>query len=117
MRRVYPALVRIDVVTTYPYAGRLSKERSAGSGVIIDREGHVITNHHVAGKAQRLVCRMPDGEEIEARLVGTDPLADIALLRLQLETRKQNGRPLPVAAFGDTFVAIRFPRSPLTGSP
>ena len=55
--KVYPALVRINVVLAYPSEGRLSKEEGAGSGVIISKEGHVITNHHVAGKARRTVCR------------------------------------------------------------
>ena len=78
--RVYPALVRIQVVAVEPSAGRLEKMQEAGSGAIIRKDGYIITNHHVAGKARRLVCRMPDGEEIEASLVGTDPLAYIAVL-------------------------------------
>lgn len=100
--KVYPALVRINVVTSYPSEGRLSKEEAAGSGVIISAEGHVITNHHVAGKARRAVCRMPDGEEIEATLVGSDALADIAVLKLDLAGRKNPAKPLPVAVFGDS---------------
>jgi serine protease Do len=100
--KVYPALVRINVVTSYPSEGRLSKEEEAGSGVIISPEGHVITNHHVAGKALRAVCRMPDGEEIEATLVGSDALADIAVLKLDLAGRKDPAKPLPVAVFGDS---------------
>ncbi|MBN1341096.1 MAG: PDZ domain-containing protein [Phycisphaerae bacterium] len=100
--RVYPALVRIHVVTVGAAGGRLEKFESAGSGAIITRQGHVITNHHVAGKAKRIVCRMPDGEEIEATLVGTDPLADIAVVKLKADGRKTPGNPLPVAVFGDS---------------
>ena len=62
--RVFPALVQIQVVTVQAMGGRLMKFQGSGSGVIISRQGHVITNHHVAGKAKHLVCRMPDGSEI-----------------------------------------------------
>jgi len=102
MNRVYPALVRIHVVTMRPYAGRMQKFQAAGSGAIISEGGYVITNHHVAGKGIRFVCRMPDGEEIEAELVGTDPLADIAILKLRLDNRPDDASPLPVAVFGDS---------------
>jgi serine protease Do len=100
--RVYPALVRIHVVTVQAFGGRLQKFQGSGSGVIITTEGHVITNHHVAGNAKRIVCRMPDGEEIEAELVGTDALADIAVAKLKLDQRKNPDQPLPVGEFGDS---------------
>jgi serine protease Do len=99
---VYPALVRIHVVTTEPYGGRLHKLEATGSGVVISRQGHVITNHHVAGKARRIVCRLADGEEVEAHLVGTDPLSDIAVVQLELAARKASDAPVPAARFGDS---------------
>lgn len=101
IRRVYPALVRIHVVREEAEGGRLNKLRASGSGVIIHREGYVISNHHVAGRARRLLCRLADGEEIEADLVGSDPLSDIAVIRLRLEQRRRPD-PLPVAEFGDS---------------
>ena len=102
--RVYPALVRIFVVTTEPGSGRLNRQAVSGSGAIITPDGCIVTNHHVAGKAERLVCRMPDGEEIEAKLVGTDPLADIAVIRLDLGSRKpaKMKQKLAVAEWGDS---------------
>jgi S1-C subfamily serine protease len=84
---VYPALVRIQVVMTSPSEGRIQKMEGSGSGVIISPEGYVITNHHVAGHSARLVCRLADRQEIDATLVGTDPMADIAVLKLKLEQR------------------------------
>jgi serine protease Do len=102
LARVYPALVRVHVVTVSPRRGRLQKFESGGSGAIVSKDGYVVTNHHVAGKARRLVCRLPDGEEIPATLVGTDPLADIAVLKLDLAGRKDPAKALPVAAFGDS---------------
>ena len=61
---VYPALVRLDVVSVIPDHGRMAKRRSFGSGAIISNEGHVITNHHVAGKAVAITCRLSDGRLI-----------------------------------------------------
>ena len=94
---VKPALVRIRVVSTEYNDGRELKYQSTGSGVIISREGHIIINHHVAGHATRLFCTMSDREEIEAELVGTDALTDIAIIKL-----KGPGREFPVATFGDS---------------
>ncbi|MBI5722661.1 MAG: PDZ domain-containing protein [Planctomycetes bacterium] len=80
----------------------MHKAMAAGSGAIISPEGYVITNHHVAGKVSRLTCRLADGEELDARLVGTDPLGDIAVIKLDLAGRKGKAGPLPVAAFGNS---------------
>ena len=102
LAQVFPALVRVDVVMVNGDGGRLTKRRGAGSGVVISREGHVVTNHHVAGRARHLVCRMADGEEIDADLVGTDPLADIAVIKLDLAGRPAGAKPPAVAAFGDS---------------
>jgi len=101
VKRVFPALVRITVVLEESGNGRLEKEVAAGSGAIITENGYIITNHHVAGKARHLLCRMADGEEIEAKLIGTDALADIAVIQLDLSRRKKKGK-LPVAKFGDS---------------
>jgi len=95
---VKPALVRIEVVTPDYYEGREVKYESSGSGVIITPEGHVVTNHHVAGRATRMVCTLSTKEKIEARLVGRDPLSDIALLKLAPESPRQ----FPTAPWGDS---------------
>jgi serine protease Do len=99
--RVYPALVRIHVVAVSYENGREIKSESSGSGVIIAPEGYVITNHHVAGKGLRIRCTLADRQELEARLVGTDPLTDIAVVQLDL-ARRESAVPLPVARFGDS---------------
>ena len=99
--RVFPALVRITVVMEEPGEGRMEKHVGAGSGAIISKEGYIITNHHVAGKGRRMFCRMPDGEEVEATLVGTDALADISIIKLDLAHRKNKSK-LVVAKFGDS---------------
>jgi serine protease Do len=63
---VKPSVVRIHVVSIVHTGGRAEKHESAGSGVIITADGHVVTNHHVAARATRLVCTLADKREIEA---------------------------------------------------
>lgn len=99
---VFPALVRIHVVIETPSGGRIEKQRGAGSGVIISSEGHVVTNHHVAGNASHIVCNLSDHQEVPAQLVGTDPLADIAVLKLDLSKLTSPGEALPTARWGDS---------------
>ncbi len=96
--RVKPSLVRIQVVSTQYFQGREVKYEASGSGVIISKQGHVITNHHVAGHATRIVCILPDNEEVEAELVGTDALADIAVLKIKSDGKREF---VPVE-FGDS---------------
>ncbi len=97
LSKVAPSLVRIHVVTINHQDGRELKREAAGSGTIITPDGHVVTNHHVAGKTRRIICTLQTREEIPAELVGTDPLSDIAVLKLQ-PTRP---RKFPAAGFGD----------------
>ncbi len=93
---VYPALVRIQVIVPVFSDGREVRMQAGGSGVIISPEGHVVTNHHVAGRATSIVCVLPNKEEIRAERIGTDPLADLCVLKLTEQ------RPYPYARFGDS---------------
>jgi len=102
LSEVYKAIVRIEVISEKGSGGRMMKSRSTGSGVIINKEGIVITNHHVAGKATRLTCRLYNGEEIMADLVGADAMTDLAVLKLRLEERKNLAANLRVAKFGNS---------------
>jgi serine protease Do len=95
---VRPALIRIHVVSSDYRQGREVKTESFGSGVIISPEGYAVTNHHVAMDAERIVCTLADKREIEAKLIGTDPLADIAVIKLT----STDGKPFPFAEFGDS---------------
>ncbi len=96
--RVKPALVRIHAVSVFDRQGREIKRESSGSGVIIDRIGHIVTNHHVAGRAIRLRCTLFSKEEIEADVVGTDPLSDICVIKL----RNPEKRDFPFVEFGNS---------------
>ena len=63
------------------------RERSAGSGVILDAaRGLVITNHHVVRNAQEVMVTLKDRRQFKAEVVGTDPGTDIALLRIPAES-------------------------------
>lgn len=54
----------------------------SGSGFIIDRDGYILTNHHVIEKAERITVTLADGRTFRGEVVGTDPAIDIALLKI-----------------------------------
>ncbi|HWY78531.1 MAG TPA: PDZ domain-containing protein [Verrucomicrobiae bacterium] len=111
--KVKPALVRIRVVSTAYEEGREVKQQSVGSGAIITKDGYLITNHHVAGHATRMFCTLWNREEVEAELIGTDPLTDISIIKLKPE----KSRNFDFVAFGDSS-ALRVGDSVLAmGSP
>lgn len=72
------------------------KQRSLGSGFIIDREGYILTNNHVVEKAQTIKAKLSDEKEYDATVVGRDPKTDIALIKIDAK------QPLPAAIFGDS---------------
>lgn len=93
LAEVYPALVNITAVTRQFAEGRAMRFPSAGSGVIVDAAGHVLTNFHVAGNTTRIRCTLTSGEVVEADIVAHDPLTDLSVLRLRLE---RAGRAAPL---------------------
>ncbi|MDR5898087.1 Do family serine endopeptidase [Halomonas vilamensis] len=73
---------------------------SLGSGVIVSKDGYVLTNHHVINGADEIQVALRDGREILAKVIGTDPESDLAVLHIPLDN-------LPVIALTDsTDVAI-----------
>ena len=75
--------------------GELSQRRvGLGSGVIVSPEGYLLTNHHVVDQANEIEVQLIDGRQARARLVGSDPETDIAVLRIDLGA-------LPVVTLGD----------------
>ncbi len=61
------------------------KENSLGSGFIISPDGYVITNHHVINEADEVIVKLSDRRELVAKIIGSDPRSDIALLKLDSE--------------------------------
>lgn len=111
--KVKPALVQIHVVSVYYDDGYEKKYDAYGSGVIINKKGFVLTNHHVAGHAARLFCILSDKEELEAELVGTDALSDIAVIRIKGDGKRE----FPFVAFGDSSLLKVGDRVMAMGSP
>jgi len=80
--------------------------------MIVDTQGHILTNHHVAGGATKIEVLLSNGQKYDAKLVGTDPKTDLAVIRIFA------GEPLPHVTFGDSdkvevgewVVAIGHPR-------
>ena len=77
-----------------PGGGRPDR-RGAGSGFIFESDGYIITNHHVVEDADQIIVRMADRREFEAELIGSDPLSDIALLKI-------DAQGLPTLKLGDS---------------
>ncbi|WP_158964796.1 DegQ family serine endoprotease [Chachezhania sediminis] len=77
--------------------GRKPRKSSAlGSGFVISEDGYVVTNNHVIDGADEITIEFFSGEEMPAKLVGTDPKTDIALLKVESDT------PLPFVSFGNS---------------
>lgn len=70
------------------------KASSLGSGVIVSDKGYIVTNNHVVESADEIEVALADGRTAEAKIIGTDPDTDLAVIRIDLEK-------LPVIAFGD----------------
>ncbi len=87
VQKVAPAVVTVIVTTR--------QGRGSGSGVVITAQGHIVTNNHVVENATGLRVLFADGTLQEARLIGTDPLNDIAVIRVQ-------GAVPGVASIGDS---------------
>ena len=73
--------------------GRQREAQSLGSGFIISPDGYILTNNHVVADADEIIVRLSDRSEMKAKLVGTDPRSDVALLKIE-------GKNLPVLKLG-----------------
>jgi serine protease Do len=71
------------------------KAQGVGTGFIIDADGWIVTNHHVAGKADQITVTLSDGRKLPAKLVGSDEKTDLALLKVESDKK------LPYVTFGD----------------
>jgi serine protease Do len=98
--RVLPALVNVQPVVRDFSSGTKEKSRVTGSGVVIRAEGYVVTNYHVAGQSEHVICTLWNKERVRAELVGGDPLTDLAVLKLDFS--EYAGERPPAAQFGDS---------------
>lgn len=97
--RVLPALVHIQPVVKDFNTGELKKQSVIGSGVIFHPDGYVVTNYHVAGKSDRIICTLNDKEQVTATYIGGDPSTDLAVIKLDLS--KYTGKII-TATFGNS---------------
>lgn len=77
------------------------KQRALGTGVIVDKEGYVLTNNHVIAGADEILAILKDGEEVPAEIVGRDPKTDLALIKLNID-KLPSGKQLPFLPLGDS---------------
>jgi serine protease Do len=89
--RVEPSVAHIKVYETEFYT-----REGAGSGVIVNSTGFILTNAHVVSRAMRLKVKLADGTETDARVIGVDSPTDLAVIKIDFP------RPLPVARMGDS---------------
>ena len=91
---VAPSVVFIRVIYNDTESGRNRKGVASGSGVIVSKDGEVLTNHHVVDKTSEIRCQLADGRSFTAKVLGKDKDLDIALLKLELP---DGAEPPPVA--------------------
>jgi serine protease Do len=120
VKRVLPSVVNIavtetvsggDVLSQLPpelqntplgreFRRRFGNQREqvmgAGSGFVIDPSGIIVTNNHVVGHANRIMVGFTDGKEMPARVIGSDELTDVAVIKVNTD------HPLPAVTWGDS---------------
>jgi S1-C subfamily serine protease len=124
-RRDAPGVVQITATTVtkvsapsdpfniFPSTPQVSRSESLGSGFVIDKAGHIVTNYHVIQGAQRIQVSFSGQDQIAATVVGKDPSTDIAVLKVDAHARALTPLPLgnsdsvtvgdPVYAIGNPF--------------
>lgn len=91
-----------------------SQSTRLGSGFVYDTQGHIITNHHVVDGAQIVDVRFVDGNIYSAKVIGTDPFNDVAVLQITDDFSEETLTPLPLAnsaelEVGQQIIAIGNP--------
>jgi S1-C subfamily serine protease len=121
-RRAAPGVVQITSTSVVnvpqdpffgnPFLPQKEEQQSLGSGFVIDKAGHIVTNYHVIEGARSVQVSFSNGENVKARIVGTDPSTDIAVLQVAAHSRALT--PLvwgdsDAVQVGDSVVAIGNP--------
>lgn len=98
VKAVMPGVVRLNVTNPAESAGG-EEEHGTGSGFIIDsKNGYIVTNNHVAGKANKIIVQLANDKKYVGTLIGTDELSDIAVVQITPE----KGTILPQQKFADS---------------
>lgn len=99
--RVKPAVVNIAPVSASVRSGESPRDRGpnnpgTGSGVIVDKEGWIVTNNHVVGDAKEVEVRLSDRSKFVGQVIGRDPDTDLAIIKINPTSE------LPTVPFGDS---------------
>ncbi len=86
------------------------KEYALGSGVILTKDGYIVTNYHVVSGATKIIVKLHDGRKFKAKLIGTDPKTDLAVIKIDAK----NLHPITIAnsdkvKVGDIVLAVGNP--------
>ena len=117
-RRTAPGVVQITATSVvrsqnpFDLLPTEQTESALGSGFVIDKAGHIVTNYHVIQGAQTVQISFSANDQIDARIVGSDPSTDVAVLKISTQSRSL--KPLPFGdsdrlQVGDAVVAIGNP--------
>ncbi len=104
-QKVTPTIVQINVVSErgqdqeqdffFPFFKEQPQQRGSGSGIIISSDGYIVTNNHVVEKARNVNVGLFDKRTFTAKVIGTDPLTDLAVIKI-------DANDLPVSYLGDS---------------
>src|ERR671924_1411005 len=113
-RSASPGVVQVtstSIVSQDPFFGA-QEARSLGSGFVIDKAGHIVTNYHVVQGARKVEVNFSGNDRVPAKVVGTDPSTDVAVLEIDAQARALTPLPLgnsDAVRVGDAVVAIGNP--------
>jgi len=97
-QRVSPAVVNITSTTVdFDFFFNAMPKQGSGSGAIIDKQGHILTNYHVVEGARTLEVTLSDKRKLKARIIGADPSNDLAVIRVE-----PGGKPLSMVQLGSS---------------
>lgn len=92
---VGPSVVNVSTKTRIQFFFQAIPQEGAASGVIISKDGYILTNNHVVEGAQQIKVTLADGRSFDARVVGRDPYTDVAVIKIDANN-------LPAAKLGDS---------------
>ena len=103
---ISPAVVRVDIAQATYQNGKQSLQRGNGSGVIIDQQGRILTNYHVAGRAVDIYVTLANKERIPAHLIGDDHWTDLAVIQMDMNEVASRHIAFSSAQLGDSSKVV-----------
>lgn len=110
--KVAPSVVQVYAVSIDPFSVMHRVRHGVGTGFVIDDEGHIVTNAHVVHGTTEVMVSLGDDDFIPAKIVGIDPISDLAVIELVIGTRTMEKLPLGSMSglrIGDEVLAVGFP--------